>query len=170
MKITSREIIEILKTVRELGFREFRLEHDGLQISASSSTRAGEPTATFTSISPQPAPPLSSPGPQPDLPAPRPPGSPAAVSAERPPSREGCVAVAAPMSGTFYRLPSPGAPPFVNVGSTVKANDIVCIIEVMKLFNSIRAAIDGVVEEILVDNEASVVAGQTVIWLKPVKG
>jgi acetyl-CoA carboxylase biotin carboxyl carrier protein len=169
MKITSREIIEILKTVRELGFREFRLEHDGLQISASSSTRAGEPAAAFTSISPQPAPPLSSPGPQPDLPAPRPPAS-QAVPAERPPSREGCVAVAAPMSGTFYRSPSPGEPPFVNVGSTVKANDIVCIIEVMKLFNSIRAAIDGVVEEILVDNEAAVVAGQTVIWLKPVKG
>jgi acetyl-CoA carboxylase biotin carboxyl carrier protein len=168
MKITSREIIEILKTVRELGFREFRLEHDGLQISASSSTRAGEPTAAFTSISPQPAPPLSSPGPQPDLPAPRPPGSPAAVSAERPASREGCVAVAAPMSGTFYRSPSPGEPPFVNVGSTVGQRRV-CI-EVMKLFNSIRAAIDGVVEEILVDNEASVVAGQTVIWLKPVKG
>jgi acetyl-CoA carboxylase biotin carboxyl carrier protein len=74
------------------------------------------------------------------------------------------------MSGTFYRSPSPGAPPFVNVGSTVKANDIVCIIEVMKLFTSIRAAIDGVVEEILVDNEASVVANQIVIWLRPVKG
>jgi acetyl-CoA carboxylase biotin carboxyl carrier protein len=169
VKITSREIVEILKIVRELGFREFRLEHDGLQLSASSTARTADSTATFTGTSAHPAPSPSSPGPRPDLPAPRPPGSQAAVSVASPPSREGCIAVAAPMSGTFYRSPSPGASPFVNVGSTVKPNDIVCIIEVMKLFNSIRAAIDGVVEEILVDNEASVVAGQTVIWLRPVK-
>ena len=64
----------------------------------------------------------------------------------------GEVAVRAPMLGTFYRAASPGAPAFVEVGQRVKADDVVCLIEVMKLFNSIKAGVDGVVTKILVDN------------------
>src|SRR5579871_5829181 len=64
----------------------------------------------------------------------------------------GEVAVRAPMLGTFYRAASPGAPAFVEVGQHVKADDIVCLIEVMKLFNSIKAGVDGVVTQILAEN------------------
>lgn len=71
------------------------------------------------------------------------------------------------MSGTFYRSPAPGEPPFVEVGSRVEVSDVICIIEVMKLFNSIRAGTAGVITEIAVDNEGAVVAGQPVIWIKP---
>jgi acetyl-CoA carboxylase biotin carboxyl carrier protein len=155
MKFTSRDIIEILKTARELGYREFRLEHDGLRLTASSAARAGEPLIPVT---------------------PETGDTQRAHAVARPeatattPSREGLVPITAPMSGIFYRSPSPGAPPFVSAGSTVKTNDIVCIIEVMKLFSSIRAPIDGLVEDIGVENEASVVAGQPVMWLRPMKG
>lgn len=62
----------------------------------------------------------------------------------------------APMVGTFYRAPSPGSPPFVEVGSRVKAGDTICIIESMKMMNQIKAESSGKVEAILVDNESPV--------------
>ena len=65
---------------------------------------------------------------------------------------DGVVAIRAPMLGIFYRAPSPGEKPFVEVGQRVRADDTVGLIEVMKLFNSIRAGLDGEVVKILVDN------------------
>ena len=62
------------------------------------------------------------------------------------------VAVRSPMLGTFYHAPSPGEKPFVEVGQRVKADDTVGVIEVMKLFNSIRAGVDGTVARIEVQN------------------
>ncbi|MCF0253277.1 MAG: acetyl-CoA carboxylase biotin carboxyl carrier protein [Duodenibacillus sp.] len=65
-----------------------------------------------------------------------------------------------PMVGTFYRAPSPGAKPFVEVGQRVRAGETVCIIEAMKLLNEIEAECDGVIEEVLVDNGDPVEFGQ----------
>lgn len=62
------------------------------------------------------------------------------------------IPVRAPMLGTFYRSPAPGEPPFVELGQQVKGNDTVCLIEVMKLFSSIKAGVDGVVKQILPAN------------------
>jgi acetyl-CoA carboxylase biotin carboxyl carrier protein len=62
------------------------------------------------------------------------------------------VAVRAPLPGTFYRAPRPGAEPFVEVGSRVSAETVVCIVETMKLMNSVHAGVDGVVAEICVGN------------------
>jgi acetyl-CoA carboxylase biotin carboxyl carrier protein len=64
----------------------------------------------------------------------------------------GEVAIRSPMIGTFYRAASPGEPAFVEVGQTVRAGDTVCLIEVMKLFNSIHAGVDGTVTRILHEN------------------
>lgn len=75
--------------------------------------------------------------------------------------------VRAPMVGTFYRAPSPDAPPFCKVGDTVSANDTVCLIEVMKLFNSIAAGIDGTVVEIRAANETRVIHDQPLIVIEP---
>jgi biotin carboxyl carrier protein len=60
--------------------------------------------------------------------------------------------VVSPMVGTFYRSPSPGAAKFIEVGQTVKAGDVVCIIEAMKMMNQIEADKSGVVEAILVED------------------
>ncbi|MGO4307313.1 MULTISPECIES: acetyl-CoA carboxylase biotin carboxyl carrier protein [unclassified Cupriavidus] len=68
--------------------------------------------------------------------------------------------VTSPMVGTFYRAPSPGASPFVNVGDTVKEGQTVCIIEAMKLLNEIECDKAGVIKEILVENGQAVEYGQ----------
>jgi acetyl-CoA carboxylase biotin carboxyl carrier protein len=69
-------------------------------------------------------------------------------------------AVKAPMVGTFYRSPNPGAAAFVEVGQTVKEGDPLCIIEAMKLLNEIEADKSGVIKEILVENGEPVEYGQ----------
>ncbi|GGD90191.1 MULTISPECIES: acetyl-CoA carboxylase biotin carboxyl carrier protein [Caballeronia] len=68
--------------------------------------------------------------------------------------------VTSPMVGSFYRAPSPGADPFVQVGDTVKEGQTICIIEAMKLLNEIEADKSGVVKEILVENGQAVEYGQ----------
>lgn len=68
--------------------------------------------------------------------------------------------VKSPMVGTFYRSPSPGAKPFVEIGQAVKPGDILCIIEAMKLLNEIECEVAGEVKEILVENGQAVEYGQ----------
>lgn len=83
---------------------------------------------------------------------------------------EGAIAIRAPMLGVFYRASGPGEKPFVEVGQRVRADDTVCLIEVMKLFNSIRAGVDGEVVKIEVENGALVEFDQALIYVKPSKG
>jgi acetyl-CoA carboxylase biotin carboxyl carrier protein len=78
----------------------------------------------------------------------------------------GLISVRAPMVGTFYRAPKPGAPPFVEVGSQVHENSVVGIIETMKLMNSVGAGASGEVVEILAANGEIVEAGQALMRLK----
>jgi len=77
------------------------------------------------------------------------------------------VEIKAPMVGTFYRAPAPGAPPFVEVGSIVDEDDTVCILEVMKLMNSIKAGCRGRVAEICVENATLVEFGSTLLVIEP---
>lgn len=75
--------------------------------------------------------------------------------------------VRAPMVGTFYRAPAPGAAPYVSVGQQVEAGSTVCIIEVMKLMNTIEAGVRGVVREILVENACPVQHGEVLFVIEP---
>lgn len=68
--------------------------------------------------------------------------------------------VKSPMVGTFYRAPSPDKPSYVEIGSSIKKDEPVCIIEAMKLLNEIEAGFDGVIKEILVENGQPVEFGQ----------
>ena len=86
-------------------------------------------------------------------------GETAAPAAAAPAVPQGHI-VTSPMVGTFYRAPSPGADPFVQVGDTVKEGQTLCIIEAMKLLNEIEADAAGVIKEILVDNGQAVEYGQ----------
>lgn len=79
----------------------------------------------------------------------------------------GSVAIKSPMVGTYYRAPEPGAPPFVAVGQKVSPDTTVCIIEVMKLMNSIPAGVAGTVTHVLVDDAEPVGAGQVIIIIDP---
>ncbi len=84
----------------------------------------------------------------------------AAPAAPAAPAEPAGHVVKAPMVGTFYRAPNPGAAPFVEVGQSVKEGDALCIIEAMKLLNEIEADKAGVIKEILVENGEPVEYGQ----------
>ena len=75
--------------------------------------------------------------------------------------------VTSPSLGLFWRSPQPGAPSFVEVGQQVDAEDTVCIVEVMKLMNHVKAGVSGKVVAILVDNGAMVEFGQTLVVVEP---
>ncbi len=75
--------------------------------------------------------------------------------------------IRAPMVGTFYRAPSPEAPPYVDVGQVVEPGQVICIIEAMKLMNEIKSEIKGKVLEILVDNAEPVEFGQPMFLIEP---
>ncbi|WP_437944382.1 acetyl-CoA carboxylase biotin carboxyl carrier protein [Sorangium sp. So ce281] len=91
--------------------------------------------------------------------APAPAAAAAAAPAEAA-SDEGISYVTSPFVGTFYRSPSPDAPPFVDVGSAIRVGQALCIIEAMKLMNEIEADSPGTIVEILVDNGKPVEFGQ----------
>ena len=73
--------------------------------------------------------------------------------------------VRAPLPGTFYRAPAPGAPPFVEVGAVVTPDTVVGIIETMKLMNPVHAGVDGVISTILVDNATMIAKGAALMLL-----
>jgi acetyl-CoA carboxylase biotin carboxyl carrier protein len=80
---------------------------------------------------------------------------------------DGLVRVESPMVGTFYRAPQPGAPPFVDVGDVVAQGQTLCLIEAMKLFNELKAEVEGVVRDVLVENGQAVEFGQALFELEP---
>ncbi|WP_104981969.1 acetyl-CoA carboxylase biotin carboxyl carrier protein [Sorangium cellulosum] len=97
----------------------------------------------------------------PPAPAPAPALAPApAAAAPAAASDDAVTFVTSPFVGTFYRSPSPDAPPFVEVGSAIRVGQALCIIEAMKLMNEIEADCTGTIVEILVDNGKPVEFGQ----------
>ncbi len=110
--------------------------------------------------------------------APRRAAPPAAVPAAKPKAEtapaasgatvagEGESLITAPMVGTFYRCPKPGDPPFVKVGDAVGEDTVLCIIEVMKLMNSLEAKVTGMVTRILVEDAQPVEHGQPLMFIK----
>jgi len=77
------------------------------------------------------------------------------------------VAVPAPLPGTFYRAPRPGAAPFVEVGDAVAEDTVVAIVETMKLMNSVHAGTRGRVAEICLENAEMAAQGVTLMWIEP---
>jgi len=103
--------------------------------------------------------PASTPAPVAAVPSPPPPAA-AAV-------RSDLLEITAPMVATFYRAPSPGNPPFVEVGSRISSGQTVCILEAMKLMNELESEVSGEVVEILVENGTPVEFGQVLMRVKP---
>lgn len=80
---------------------------------------------------------------------------------------DGLGGVVAPLPGTFYRAPQPGAPPFVSVGDTVGPETVVGIVETMKLMNPVHAGCSGQVVEIIVENATMVDGGAVLMHIQP---
>ncbi|HEY7731957.1 MAG TPA: biotin/lipoyl-containing protein [Gaiellaceae bacterium] len=77
------------------------------------------------------------------------------------------LTISAPMIGTFYRAEAPGAPPFVSVGARVEPETIVCLIEVMKMMNSIPAGVAGTIVEVCAENAELVEYGAALFQVEP---
>lgn len=91
----------------------------------------------------------------------------AATPASTESSDSGLIEITAPMVGTYYSAPTPGADPFIKVGSKVNKGDVVCIIEAMKIMNELPSEVSGTVKEILVNNEEIVEFGQVIARVEP---
>lgn len=76
------------------------------------------------------------------------------------------TAITSPMVGAFYAAPSPGAKPFVKVGDTVAAGQVVCIVEAMKLMNEIESEVSGKITQICVEDGQSVEYGQVLMYVE----
>jgi acetyl-CoA carboxylase biotin carboxyl carrier protein len=157
MELTDDDVLEILKLFEHSKFDFLQLEQGERKITVSKSGFQGGQVAPDAA-------PVSAPtrGAAPGLtPAPEPP--PAASAAPEP----GLLPVTAPMVGKFYAAPSPSDPPFVTPGTKVAAGATVGLIEVMKVFASIKTETPGVIERILVSNGQFVEFGQTLFWIRP---
>ena len=90
-----------------------------------------------------------------------------AVSTAAPAANTGEIEIKSPMIGTFYRSPSPEAGSYVDVGSQVNPESVVCIIEAMKVMNEIKSELKGVITQVLVENGKPVEFGQPLFKLRP---
>lgn len=172
--LTSDDVLKILDIIDKSEFDFFALEMGDLKVTVSK-TGAGlqvstaQPAgASLTAPSPrQPAPPPPSAAAPAALPAVATPTAPAAAPTAEALREAGLVAVHAPMVGTFYAQPEPGAPPYVQVGSAVEESTTLGLIEVMKVFNAIQPGVAGVVAEILARNGQFVEFGQVIFLIRP---
>ena len=150
-----KEIKEMINLMNENGLMELEIEKDGMRIrlkktSAGAEAFAGPIVVEREKIS-----------------------TPSAAEARQiaEATKEAAVKtveIRAPMVGTFYRAPTPEAPPYAEVGQTIEAGQVICIIEAMKLMNEIKSEIRGKILEILVDNAEPVEFGQPMFLIEPI--
>ena len=173
--INQDDVLEILKIIEESTFDELHLEMGDLKliVKKHAAHRAigepelsiQEPTEATVPVRRPELPELQ----EPETPPPIPPEAPAprqepAVSLDE----KGLTPIKSPMLGTFYLSPKPGAPSFVEVGQVVSEDETVCIIEVMKLFNTIKAGIRGRIAKICAENAQMVEFQQTLFLLEQI--
>ncbi len=157
MDLTDKDIDRILKIIDDSGYSEVRFEVGDFKLHvrrAGAAPSAEERTPAETAVPVRALPAIEA-------------AVPAATAS--PPAQdvpEGLVAVRSPLLGMFYRAASPGAKPFVEVGDSIRAADSVCLIEVMKLYNSVKAGVDGVVVKILAENGSMVEHGQVLMLIE----
>lgn len=155
-----KEIKTVIDLMARNGLTEFELERDNFKIRICKG-----PGGALTAVASAPLPPAlpiapTLPGVM--VPAPTPSAAPApAAPASTLPT------INSPMVGTFYRSPSPEAPPFVDVGAEVNEDTVVCIIEAMKVMNEIKAEMKGVITEVLAENGKPVEFGAPLFRIQP---
>ncbi len=153
----SSELRDLLDFLANSHFVEFELEREGFRL------RVRKPEAGAQPAAPNGSPPAAVAVPVVAMPAPLP-----APAAPIPVVEEGLFNVTSPMVGTFYRSPSPEAPPFADVGSRVRKGQTLCIVEAMKLMNEIESEVEGEVVEVLVANAQPVEYGEILFRIRPV--
>jgi acetyl-CoA carboxylase biotin carboxyl carrier protein len=158
------QLRELLDLVREHELSEFEIEHEGLRLKVRKDA-AGHTMVTLPGATAAPAAAMSAVAAAPPAAASLAAAA-AAESAEAAGDEIELAVVKSPIVGTFYRSPEPGADSFVEIGSTVKKGQVLCIIEAMKLMNEIDSEYDGEVANIYVENGQPVQYGERLFAIK----
>jgi acetyl-CoA carboxylase biotin carboxyl carrier protein len=162
--MTLDDIKQLIELIRQHDLSDFELEQEGFRLRIR---KGGEMVTVHAA--PAPAPPA---GP---VPASSPSGNPAPAAAHAAPAAPAgpvdedgteLAIVKSPIVGTFYRAAEPAAPPFVEVGATVRKGEVLCIIEAMKLMNEIDSEYDGEVASIYVENGQAVQYGERLFAIR----
>jgi acetyl-CoA carboxylase biotin carboxyl carrier protein len=149
------QLKQILDLVREHELTEFEVEQDGLRLKIRK-----DASGAFVPVPAAPPPAAAPAAPQvASSPAPIPVASAGEVDIE-------LAVVKSPIVGTFYRSAEPGAPPFVDVGATVRKGQVLCIIEAMKLMNEIDSEYEGEIVNVYVENGQPVQYGERLFAIR----
>ena len=166
-----KEIQELIKFVAKSGATEVNLEIDNVKISIKTPAKKGavpettiiqqipvaqSPAAVIPTATPASAPAPTTTKPSEDAP-----------SKAETNDDDKYITIKSPMIGTFYRKPSPDKDTFVNVGDSIKAGDVLCVIEAMKLFNEIESELSGKIVKVLVDDSTPVEYDQALFLVDP---
>jgi acetyl-CoA carboxylase biotin carboxyl carrier protein len=154
------DIERILELMRQHDLSEFELEREGLKLRVRKTSTGYAPV-----VAPPPLPvmpPLAAFSPTAAAPAPQLPAAPTPIEE----SEMDLAVVKSPIVGTFYRSPEPGAPSFVEIGDRVKKDQVLCIIEAMKLMNEITSEYEGELTSAYVENGKPVQYGERLFAIK----
>ena len=162
MSLSYEDVAEILKIIDSSSCDEFIVETGDIKLVVRRNAAPGHvaPVAERAGSAPASAAP----------PRPRADAAAAQPATTRQAAAAGQIEVTAPMVGTFYRAPSPDAPPFVEIGTLVEPGQPLCIIEVMKLFTTINSECAGRVVQIGAQTGDLVEYGRTLFIIEPVEG
>jgi acetyl-CoA carboxylase biotin carboxyl carrier protein len=154
MNINLKQLRALMRLLEKRNVSEFEFEdeHVRLRLTRGGAANPGGPAPLAPAAYHVQSAPAAPPSPAPAAAAP---AAPAAAASD-----DNTTYVTSPFVGTFYRSPSPDAPPFVEVGSAIRVGQALCIIEAMKLMNEIEADCTGTIVEILVENGKPVEFGQ----------
>lgn len=161
MSMDIKQIQDLIKFVSKSGVNEVSIEEKDFKITIKTNQ---EPTY-ITAAVPAPAMPVASPVPAQTAPVVS--AQDAAPVVKPADDSSKYITIKSPMIGTFYRSSSPDKAPFANVGDEVKAGQVVCIVEAMKLFNEIESDISGKIVKVLLDNAQPVEYDQPLFLVDP---
>jgi acetyl-CoA carboxylase biotin carboxyl carrier protein len=156
MQLDHSQLRELIALLGDSDIQELKLEGDDFRLELRRNLPASQPQVVM-----QAAPAAMAPV------APAAAAAPSAAPPAAPAVRGDLVEITAPMVATFYRAPSPGDPPFVELGARINVGQTVCILEAMKLMNELESEVSGEVVEILVENGTPVEFGQVLMRVKP---
>lgn len=160
-KATPEDIKSIIDIFDDSNWAELHIHSDEFEIHLAKDPAARSRLRVTGSIAPEPNPaPPRAPAAAAKLSA-----APAAAAATAVP--EGMLIVRAPNLGTFYKAPKPGARPYVEIGERVEPDTEICVIEVMKLFTSVRAGVTGIVRQAFVSDAELVEFDQPLFMIEP---
>jgi len=164
--LTQADVERILGIVDRLNDIEVRLEIDGMKLHVRKFSAAVLAIAAPASM-PVAAPARAAAAAAMQSPAPAASQAATVPEAQAAASSQGLIEIRAPMLGRFFGAPSPSEPAYVEVGSKVEPDDTVCMVEVMKLFNTVKAGVSGTIVEVLIDNGVMVEHDAVLFRVKP---